>query len=151
MGLLDLASYNSAWRGYEYFIDKKIAEINKISETEFSGKAIGTQKQPYDVKIDISHPRKSSCNCPHANGKRIICKHQIALYFSVFPNEAEKYYNDVVRYAELEEAEQDELYDKVADFIYNMSKSDAQQALYELLFNGPEWQFDNFVQEHWID
>ncbi|NMB97839.1 MAG: hypothetical protein GYA02_14710 [Clostridiaceae bacterium] len=38
--------------------------------------------------INIVHPRKSKCNCPHADGRRVICKHMIALYFTVFPKEA---------------------------------------------------------------
>ncbi len=57
------------------------------------------------MSLLISNIReKSHCNCPHANGKRIICKHQVALYFSVFPEEADQYYKEVIEYEEEEES-----------------------------------------------
>ena len=84
MGLLDLASGASAWRGYEYYKEGSVLLKKKITDHEYSGTLRGSGNKHYDVFIDIEHPRKSHCNCPHANGKRIICKHQVALYFSVF-------------------------------------------------------------------
>ena len=87
MGLLNLASSASAWRGYEYYKDGSVLLKKKITDHEYSGSLRGSGNKHYDVFIDIEHPRKSHCNCPHANGKRIICKHQVALYFSVFPEE----------------------------------------------------------------
>ncbi len=148
MGLLDLASGASAWRGYEYYQEKKITSVNKQSETEYTGKVLGSQKQPYDVKIDIDHPRKSACNCPHANGKRIICKHQIALYFTIFPGEAERYYREVVEYEEEEERRQDALDEKVIEYINSLSKDELRQTLYEVLYDGADWVFERFVREH---
>ena len=37
--------------------------------------------------MDIKHPIKSKCNCPHANDRGIICKHIVSLYFTIFPEE----------------------------------------------------------------
>ncbi len=84
MGLLDLASGASVWRGYEYYKDGSVLLKKKITDHEYSGSLRGSGNKHYDVFIDIEHPRKSHCNCPHANGKRIICKHQVALYFRFF-------------------------------------------------------------------
>ena len=39
--------------------------------------------------ILIKHPRKSKCNCPFAEGRRVVCKHMIALYFTIEPQAAE--------------------------------------------------------------
>ena len=100
MGLLNLASSASAWRGYEYYKGGSVLLKKKITDHEYSGTLRGSGNKHYDVFIDIEHPRKSHCNCPHAKGKRIICKHQVALYFSVFPKEAEKYYKEVLEYEE---------------------------------------------------
>ncbi len=76
----------------------------------------------YDVFINLEHPRKSKCNCPHSDGKRIICKHMIALYFSAYPNEAKKYYEDVIKHQEEEERRQEELEYKKSLTIYINSK-----------------------------
>lgn len=39
----------------------------------------------------MEHPRKSICNCPHADGRRVICKHMIALLFTASPEAANKH------------------------------------------------------------
>ena len=102
MGLLELASYKSVWRGYEYYEQKYVSVHIKESDTQIKGIVRGSGQERYDVFIDLEHPRKSKCNCPLADGKRIICKHMIALYFSVFPNAAEEYYENVIKYQEEE-------------------------------------------------
>ena len=52
-----------------------------------------------------------------------------------------------------EEAEQyeEELYDRVQEYVGHMKKCELQQALLELLFDGPEWQFERFVRDHDLD
>ena len=37
MGLLNLASYKSVWRGYEYFTDNYVINRTKESETKIRG------------------------------------------------------------------------------------------------------------------
>lgn len=51
------------------------------------------------------------------------------------------------------EAEQyeEELYDRVQEYVGHMKKNELQQALLELLFDGPEWQFERFVRDHDLD
>ena len=161
MGILDVASNKSAWRGYEYHQSGNVVSIDRINDTTYSGTVKGSGEALYNVTIDTLHPRKSVCNCPFADGKQIVCKHKVALYFKAFPEEAEKYYNEVMEYEELDDEEWDdeeqdgiedeELYQKVMEYIFKMKKSEAQQALYEILSDGPEWQFDRFVREHWIE
>lgn len=34
------------------------------------------------VHRETRHPRKSFCNCPFADGRRVVCKHMITLYFT---------------------------------------------------------------------
>ena len=52
-----------------------------------------------------------------------------------------------------EEAEQyeEELYDRVQKYVGHMKKNELQQAWLELLFDGPEWQFERFVRDHDLD
>ncbi len=148
MGMIECTSGASLWRGYDYYKENKVKNLIETSPGIFSANVEGNSDKPYIVEIDVSHPRKSKCNCPHADGKRIVCKHMMAVYFTAFPEEAQRIYNEAIAYQEEEEKHAEELYEKVRQYVWKMKKSESQQALLELLFDGPEWQFDRFVREH---
>lgn len=90
MSILTSASSSSVSRGYDYYKHNKVNNVKQLNDHEFEGYVEGSLKKPYYVKIDIKHPRKSHCDCPHANGN-ITCKHMTALYFELFPNEVDDY------------------------------------------------------------
>ncbi len=90
MSILTSASSTSVSRGYDYYKNGKVMNVNQLNDLEFEGYVEGSLKDPYYVKINIKHPKKSYCDCPHANGN-ITCKHMTALYFEVFPEEVEDY------------------------------------------------------------
>ena len=106
----------------------------------------GSEGTLYTTTIDLLHPRRSKCNCPHADGRRIICKHMIALFFTIHPDEAVQFYNDAVKAEEDAEEYENEVYEKVVKRIMHMKKAELQQALLDLLLTGPEWQYDRFVR-----
>ena len=151
MGLLECASGASVWRGYDYFKEKKVVSLEEIGENIYSATVAGSSSELYSVELHIDHPRKSKCNCPHADGKRIICKHIVATYFTVLPKEAERFYAEAMAYQEEEEKRQEELSDKVIEYVGKMKKAALCQSLLELLFDGPEWQYDRFIREHGLD
>ena len=151
MGLLECASGASVWRGYEYFREKKVRNIKQLDENVFAAIVSGSSSISYSVELYIDHPRKSTCNCPHAYGKRIICKHIVAAYFTALPDEAEKFYTQTIAYEEEEEKRQDALSERVIHYVWKMKKDDLQQALLELLFEGPEWQYKRFIREKGLD
>ena len=72
----------------------------------------------------------------------------IALYFSTFPKKAEKYYNDVIKYREEEEQRQEELEYNVIDYLHKLKKSELEQLVLQILFDGPEWQYERFIAEN---
>ena len=148
MGLIELASGASAWRGYDYYKENKVQELQNIGDGLFTAKIKGSTTEPYIIQIDINHPRKSKCNCPHADGRRVICKHMVATYFAAFPYEAIKFYDDYLKWQEEEEEKGEEFADKVVDYINSMKKVELAQTLIELLFDGPEWQYERFIREH---
>ena len=148
MGMIECTSGASLWRGYDYYKENKVKDLIETSPGIFSANVEGNSDKPYVVEIDVAHPRKSKCNCPHADGKRIVCKHMMAVYFAVFPEEAQRIYNEAIEYQEQEDKRAEELYEKVRQHVWKMKKNEAQQALLELIFDGPEWQFDRFVREH---
>ncbi len=151
MGLLECASGDSVWRGYDYYKEKRVPDLIETSESCFQATVNGGSKNFYSVYIDVVHPRKSTCNCPHANGKRIVCKHMVATYFTAYPAEAENFYKGYLQAREEAEKQEQALFERVQDYVGHMKKNELQQALLELLFDGPEWQFDRFVREHDLD
>ena len=148
MSVISLASGQSVYRGYEYFKAKKVIHLEKSDDGILIGKVSGSGNNCYDVTVNIAHPRKSHCNCPHADGKRIICKHMVALYFTAFPQEAEQYISDLESYWAEEEALQEETEEQLIEYVSKMKKRELQQALLQLLFEGPEWQYDRFIEEN---
>ena len=90
MSILDSASRNSVYRGYEYYKDGKVISQTQISDIEYEGEVQGTNKNPYHVIINTKHPKSSICNCPFANGNT-VCKHMVALFFAISPENLKDY------------------------------------------------------------
>ena len=151
MGLLECASGASVWRGYDYYNEKKVKNLTETASGVFTADVFGTASEPYVVEIDVAHPRKSTCNCPHADGKRIVCKHMVATYFTAYPEEAVRFYREYLKAQEEAKQYEEELYDRVQEYVGQMKKNELHQALLELLFDGPEWQFERFVRDHDLD
>ena len=63
MSIMSSASSASIWRGYEYYKEKKVKSIVRLSDDEYEGMVAGSQSKPYHVKINVSHGRQSKCNC----------------------------------------------------------------------------------------
>ena len=82
MGFIDCASFASIWRGYEYYKEGMVLTFEEQADGNVQGLVKGSEGNIYSTVIDPYHPRKSSCDCPHAEGKRKVCKHKIALYFN---------------------------------------------------------------------
>ena len=92
MGLIEMASGSSVWRGMDYYERKMVCSWKKSGEEAYDGVVSGSEGNKYSVHIDKVHPRKSSCNCPFAEGRRVICKHMIALLFTAEPKTAEDFF-----------------------------------------------------------
>ncbi len=148
MSILSVASGQSVYRGYEYAQAKKVLHMEQVGEGVIQGEVSGSNGSTYDVIIDVNHPRKSQCNCPYAEGKRIVCKHMVAVYFTAFPTEAKKYIEELENYWEEEEQRQQEQEDRLIAYVHKMKKSDLQEALLQVLYEGPEWQYERFIRDY---
>ena len=80
--------------------------------------------------------------------KRIVCKHIVALYFTAYPEEAERIYRESIEYEEEQEKLQEELDSKLESYISKMRKSELEAALLQILYDGPEWQYNKFLREY---
>lgn len=152
MGILNQARASVIWRDYEYYKDKKVINFRKESDSVFYGSVKGTTT--YDVKIDINHTVKNTyCNCPFAKDNRKICKHMVALYFTAFPNEAERYIKNVEEerieerfnemygypdedfedYEDNEEIKDSFIYEVISDYVNQLSVSELRSKLIDAL------------------
>ena len=148
MSVITAASSQSAYRGYEYYKANNVRWVERVGGGEVSGTVSGSGNNIYDVRINLAHPRKSQCTCPHAAGKQVVCKHMVAVYFTVFPMEAQQYIRKLEEYWEVEERREQETEDRLITYVRKMKKGEAQEALLQLLLDGPDWQYDRFVEEY---
>lgn len=133
MGLIEMASGSSVWRGMDYYERKMVCSWKKSGEEAYDGVVSGSEGNKYSVHIDKVHPRKSSCNCPFAEGRRVICKHMIALLFTAEPKTAEDFLRQVEKW-EQEEKERERLhYKELREYVNSLSKKELQERLYDAL------------------
>ena len=146
MSILTVASSKSAWRGYEYFMEDKVQFVKKLDDTHFGGAVAGNEAEPYAVTIDIEHPRRSTCDCPFANGLK-VCKHMLAVYFAVFPEEAIKFKSAIDRAIEEEEKYQEQLPERIEQYINKLNKTQLRDLALNLIYELPEYEFERFIRE----
>ena len=72
----------------------------------------------------------------------------VAVFFTAFPDEARKYKAELDAYYEEQEEYEEELDDMLQNYIKKLSKTELQEALLQVLYDGPEWQFDKFINEY---
>ena len=99
----------------------------------------------------MSHPRRSTCTCPLANGKRIICKHIVATFFTAFPEEAKNFEEEQVRLQGEYEDYQEKLYNKTQKYISSMTKKELIDELSYILDYAPDWVYNDFVKRNDIE
>ena len=140
MGLIDLASSNSLWRGIDYYQSKNVKKIKKISDDEYNSIVSGTEE--YNVHIDINHPRKSTCTCPFADGRRVICKHMVATFFTIYPEEAERIIKEEQEYEEEEERLFEEHLEEIREYVNGLTEDEVRALLIDKLMD--EWYDDDY-------
>ena len=76
---------------------------------------------------------KSTCNCQHAEGEKNVCKHKIALFFTAFPKEVDKYIAEIEEYEREEEEREQERYDQIVKHVKSLSKKELRTELINAL------------------
>ncbi|MBS5501862.1 MAG: hypothetical protein KHX01_02745 [Eggerthella sp.] len=90
MGLIDLASSKSMWRGLDYYQNGNVVDVHSIEDSRYAAKVRNNADTVYDVIVDLDKVRNSQCSCPFKKDKpKAICKHIVAAYFTIFPKEAD--------------------------------------------------------------
>ena len=92
MSFIDYAQFSTTIkRGYEICKAEKVKGISKVSSNYYAGIVTDLSGASYNVRIDTRNPMRSHCNCPVAIDKKYLCEHEIALYFSIYPEKAERF------------------------------------------------------------
>ena len=149
MGIISCASGSSCWRGLEYYKNKRVKDIKKINDREYTSKVEGAKT--YDVYLNLEHPRKSTCNCPKAFGKRVICKHIVATYFSVVPDSAKNFEEEQELLEEEYEDYEKRQYENALKYLNKMSKTELIEELVYIFNYAPDWIYEDFVRKNNID
>lgn len=142
MSLMDIASNESYWRGVDYCDSKKVIDWKKTEQQIYEGHVLGSGNNAYAVRVDAVHPRRSTCTCPFATGRRVVCKHMIALYYTAEPKiraEYEKHLQEC--WEEEEEREEEEWKEFQAEtwkYVKSLTKAELQQQLYQRLIEEKE-------------
>ena len=138
MTFCDFASNASFWRGVDYFENGRVIDFETLGESVAAGVVSGSDNQEYDVRIDRAHPRSSSCNCKFAEGRNVICKHMIALYFASTPGAYEGFEIDLERQkAQLELREKqwrEEARKSIDKQVASLSAKEARSRLADILY-----------------
>ena len=133
MSILSSASNASAWRGYEYYKQGKAEAYTKLNDNVYECHMEGSSPAPYHTVINIEHPRQSHCDCPHAKDRKIICKHMVALLFTVSPDQADGYLQEIEESEREEERRAQEHYKELERYVKSLKKEDLQRELYNAL------------------
>ena len=122
IGFLEIASGNSVWSGMDYYKGKKVVSWERTGPETYSGRVSGNGTGPYIVHIDKQHPRKTICSCPFADGRRIICKHMVALFSTTEPKHAEDFLKEVEEYEAEEEAREQQHYKDLKKYVMSLQE-----------------------------
>ena len=134
MGVIDIASSKSVWRGMEYYKQNKVLSYTVNEDGSCEGIVAGSGDGNYHVHVDMEHPRKSTCDCPLANGKKIICKHIVAVSLCLDESEADRFKNEKTIYASEEEERRAKKYEKYMGFARTMSPRKLRESPYHFGF-----------------
>ena len=147
MGVLELCSEASFWKGLNYYENHAVKSMKKTSKHEYD--AVVSGSRDYNVHLNIDHPRKSTCTCPFANGRRVICKHMVATYFTVFPSEAkrinaemEEYYREQEEMEKRREEEMNERKASIKQYVDSLANEEVRRILTNMLVNEAYRQYE---------
>lgn len=142
MGLLEIASSKSVWRGIDYYKEHKILSCDRVEEGIFDAIVKGSNDENYNVHVDSIHPRKSTCNCPLANGTKTICKHIVAVYISTNPSEAERFKEELTPYASEVEERHAKRYANLVSWAKGMSPRELREAYVEAMIRVEDLEYE---------
>lgn len=151
MAFYSNASNNSTWRGVDYFENGKVRFSHAVDGSVYEGEVEGSEGRVYSVRIDVKHPKRSACTCPFAEGRRVVCKHMVALYFESVPGSLDAFYRDMkeaeARYELEEQRWREETLASITKQVKSMSAKEAKEKLIDMLYQ--DMLADRYRDDYW--
>ncbi len=138
MAFYSMASNASLWRGIDYYKSNHVLSFTQIDHDHISGKVKGSEDHVYDVTIDLSHPKRSTCTCPFKEGRQVVCKHMVALYFTSDDSAYERF-EEELRQEEIADEREEELWRAqtlrdITQQVKALSAAEAKKRLIDILY-----------------
>ena len=153
MSIFSKASNSSYWRGFDYYENHCVSDLKKISNDVYFAKVKGTKT--YEVKIDLAHPLNSTCTCPFVKDNHKMCKHMVAVAFSVCPDEVEtankireEYYYNQEHKEDLLNQLMNDKEKEIREYVNSLSKSELKEELINRILND---EYDTAYKEIYGD
>jgi len=153
MSISDITSHNSLKRGFDYYESKSVSNLNKINDTDYEAIVRNSENHEYQVRFNSKHPRKSTCNCPHAEDRMIMCKHKVAVFFEIYPIEANKFREEIETQEKVAEMlyhthleKQRERYDEVKAYVEKLSLDVLKETLINYMMSEYDDEEDAFSE-----
>lgn len=74
-----------------------------------------------------------TCNCAFADGRRVICKHMLALLFIAEPETVENFLKEVEKYEAEEKEREQQHFGDLRTYVKSLTKSELQEQLFNAL------------------
>ena len=94
--------------------------------------------------MDLPHPKRSTCTCPFAAGRRVICKHMVALYFTVQPLAYEEILRQMEDWEKEEERQREKELAELRHYVQSLTKKELQERLLDALLEIEELRQDTW-------
>ena len=107
----------------------------------------GSETEPYNVMMDLAHPRHSECNCPFANWHK-VCKHMVEVFFAAFPEDTSQYMEEIRHTIREEELYREKLPARIEKYLNNLTKAELKDLALSLIYELMEYEFDCFVRDY---
>lgn len=82
MSYLKVVNQKIKLRGYFIALSNSILDVKQLADHKYQATCLGSGAKRYRTCIDLDHPKRSTCECPYANGNR-LCNHMVGVYFKV--------------------------------------------------------------------
>ena len=148
MRYINVAKSSARVSGYDYYKSDRVGEIIKIDDHIYSATVKGSGVNIYHVLVNERKPRKSSCDCPNAKGRMVVCKHLVATYFKAHPDIATMFNEATMRSIEEEERYYITLYAKAYEFVDGLGEEAIKEMLVHFLINDREFIDDYLMDDY---
>ena len=125
------------WRGYSYYLFKNVLNWQQVEANLYKGEVTNLKDKIYKVQIDIKDPLKSTCTCPYASTKDDLCKHMVALDFTIFPDSSMLFHEIVMKHMMTRKIVDDmrkQRYQEIEKYVAGLSDEMTRILLVEVLF-----------------